>query len=186
MITFVFADVVVPLIIFFHNSQNAFHQIRPLAYPSSIIVSSGSDIATITATRPHRHQGVGYGAGATPSSAASHYSEHAWNLPNGRVQFKGPLSFEGIQMMQDGELESDSPSSSLPLWDPVFLGRCDCRGACFFIVDGILLVPAFDRMNEIIMMSFIECNDFHLRAHLVLHATCYLSSDALLLIFLLE
>jgi hypothetical protein len=86
-------------------------------------------------------------AGAAPTSlyrlsdtfsvaAATKESYHVWDLPNGRVEFHNPFIFDGFALHRSSSsgqqmiLESDhtsssvrSETSSIALWDPIFLGR---------------------------------------------------------------
>ena len=61
----------------------------------------------------------------TSTLDASYYS---WNLSNGNVLLENPFYFRGLSLNNDGDIESDLPmpsstSSSVSLWDPIFIGR---------------------------------------------------------------
>jgi len=125
-VVFPFADVILPLLLFDNSRQHADHQLVPQfgAQPSSIIVANnGNNNGITTATRLYP---TGVATAGTPSSSsAAGNSQYTWNLPNGKVQFERPLSFAGIKIMPNGELESSDSSSSssiISLWNPIFLG----------------------------------------------------------------
>lgn len=130
-----FADVIASLLLFDCNNQPAMPASSSLSSSVSVVPSlllPNSIVQSNTQRLLYRKQNDVINNVFTTSStiasvppSAEYTEQDVWNLPNGRVQFDRPLSFAGIKF-QDGKLKSDSDSStssSISLWDPVFLGR---------------------------------------------------------------
>lgn len=105
-----FADVILSWLLFDSN----YHSDRHLVVPSSLTNANNNGVAPSLINR--RQDG-------TVDSNACMTTQNVWTLPNGRVQFDCPLSFDGLSI-RNGEVNSDaSTTSSISLWDPRLLGR---------------------------------------------------------------
>ena len=139
----------VPVLVFLDNSSNhhLVQQQRVVvasSHSSSSIVGAGSTGAAPTSL--YRWSDTSTVAAITKEEIPSSSSEAAstdtasyrvWDLPNGRVEFHNPFIFYGLALrgsISSGQqmmiLESDpttssvrSETSSIALWDPIFLGR---------------------------------------------------------------
>jgi hypothetical protein len=136
----------VPVLVFLDNSSNH-HLVQQRVvvasspHTSSSIVVAGSIGAAPTSL--YRWSDTSTVAAITKveitssSEAASTdtASYRVWDLPNGRVEFHNPFIFDGLALRRSSSgqqmiLESDyttssvrSETSSIALWDPIFLGR---------------------------------------------------------------
>jgi hypothetical protein len=137
----------VPVLVFLDNSSNH-HLVQQRVvvasspHTSSSIVVAGS--AGAAPTSLYRLSDISTVAAATNDEEITSSSEAAstdtasyrvWDLPNGRVEFHNPFIFDGLALRRSSSgqqmiLESDyttssvrSETSSIALWDPIFLGR---------------------------------------------------------------
>ena len=128
-----FVDAIASLLLFDCNNQQAMpasSSLPPSVVPTLLTLPNSNSnciVQSNTQRLLYRKQHDGISNIFTTSSligSSVNSLNDVWNLPNGRVQFDRPLSFAGIKF-QDGTLKSDdsSTSSSISLWDPVFLGR---------------------------------------------------------------
>ena len=129
-----FVDAIASLLLFDCNNQQAMpasSSLPPSVVPTLLTLpnrNSNSIVHSNTQRLLYRkqHDGISniFTTSSVLGSSVDSQKNDVWNLPNGRVQFERPLSFAGIKL-QDGTLKSDdsSTSSSISLWDPVFLGR---------------------------------------------------------------
>lgn len=112
----------VPVLVFLDNSSNHHLEQHRVVVPSSPTPSSSVVVADVT------------GGVASASDTLSPASHRVWDLPNGRVEFHNPFIFDGLTLRRSSAsaqqiLDSDdrtslvSETSSIALWDPIFLGR---------------------------------------------------------------
>ena len=128
----------VSVLIFLDNSSNH-HLVQQRVvvasspHTSSSIVVAGSAGAEPTVAAATKEEIPSSSSEAASTDTASY---HVWDLPNGRVEFHNPFIFDGFALHRSSSsgqqmiLESDyttssvrSETSSITLWDPIFLGR---------------------------------------------------------------
>jgi len=131
----------VPFLVFldYSNNHHLEQQHVAVASPpsSSIIIAGGTGATSTSLPRLNRltvvastQEEVTSSSEAASRDAASY---RVWDLPNGIVQFHNPFIFDGLTLRSSSSsvqqiLESDqsspvSETSSIALWDPIFLGR---------------------------------------------------------------
>ena len=129
----------VSVLLFLDNSSNH-HLVQQRVvvasspHTSSSIVVAGSAGAEPTVAAATKEEIPSSSSEAASTDTASY---RVWDLPNGRVEFHNPFIFYGLALrgsISSGQqmmiLESDpttssvrSETSSIALWDPIFLGR---------------------------------------------------------------
>jgi len=132
----------VPVLVFLDNSNN--HHLEQqhvaVASPPSIIIAGGIGATSTSLPRLNRLSLSNTVVASTqeevtPSSEAASRdapSYRVWDLPNGSVEFHNPFIFDGLtlrssssvqQILESDQSSSVSETSSIALWDPIFLGR---------------------------------------------------------------
>jgi hypothetical protein len=137
----------VPILVFLDNSSNHHLDQQRVVVASSPHTSSSIVVAGSAGAAPtslYRLSDISTVAAATNDEEITSSSEAAstdtasyrvWDLANGRVEFHNPFIFDGFALHRSSSsgqqmiLESDytssvgSETSSIALWDPIFLGR---------------------------------------------------------------
>ena len=135
----------VPVLVFLDDSNNHHLEQQHVAVaspPSSSIIIAGGIGATSTSLPRLNRLSLSNTVVAstqeevTPSSEAAYRdapSYRVWDLPNGSVEFHNPFIFDGLtlrsssssvqQILESDQSSSVSETSSIALWDPIFLGR---------------------------------------------------------------